>query len=130
MDKISKFFIPVLPVPASRPRVTRFGTFFTKNYVDFRNSCYNFLKNLAKQHPPESGTFAVSIEFICKKPNKPTNPYPNGDVDNFLKGPLDAITKTGLFWNDDTQVVKLEGSKRYQEKGEEFGMHVTIIKLN
>lgn len=124
-----KLFIPVKPVPASRPRVSRFGTYFSKNYEDFRNACFNFLVKIKKQYPPTSDCFKVDIEFICARPKKPTQEYPRGDVDNYLKGPLDALTKVGMFWNDDTQVLDLRGTKRYATEGEDFGMLIKIKKI-
>lgn len=122
-------FLPVRPVPASRPRVTRFGTYFSKNYEDFRNECFTFLSKIKKQFPQKDSLYHVEIEFICRKPSKPANIYPIGDVDNFLKGPLDALTKVGMFWNDDVQVVDLRGTKRYQRAGEAFGMNLKITEI-
>lgn len=133
MDQIqtatSNLYIPVRPVPASRPRVTRFGTYFSKNYEDFRNECYAFLTKIKKQYPQTSSKYIVEIEFICRKPSKPANEYPIGDIDNFLKGPLDALTKVGMLWVDDVQVVDLRGTKRYQKQGESFGMNLKITEI-
>lgn len=131
MTSRTEFFIPVLPVPASRPRVTRWGTYFSKNYETFRNDCFLFLDQFRKEHKIKQtdSQFRVEIEFICRKPKSPANVYPIGDVDNLLKGPLDALTKVGMFWFDDTQVIHLTGSKRYQEQTEAYGMKVIIIEL-
>jgi len=127
--KTFKLFIPVNPVPASRPRVTRWGTYFTKNYEDFRNDSFLFLDKIKKQYPQSEKQFKVEIEFICRKPKNPANEYPRGDVDNYLKGPLDSFTKVGMFWYDDVQVIHLTGHKRYALPDEKFGMQVTIIEL-
>jgi Holliday junction resolvase RusA-like endonuclease len=124
-----ELFIPVKPVPASRPRVSRWGTYFSKNYEDFRNQCSLFLSKIKKQYPPQAGKFKVQILFICHKPANPANSYPRGDVDNFLKGPLDAITKAGMIWEDDIQITRLIGIKRYAKAGEQVGMKITITKL-
>lgn len=128
-SKKIEFFIPVKPVPASRPRVSRWGTYFSKNYEAFRNECYRYLSKIKRKYPQELGTFRVNILFICYKPKKPTQDYPRGDVDNFLKGPLDAMTKVGMVWHDDMQITKLTGTKRYAKEGEGVGMKVTITKL-
>lgn len=49
--------------------------------------------------------------------------------DNFLKGPLDCITQSGMIWEDDMQILELTGTKRYQNKDEEFGIYVTVEEL-
>lgn len=122
-------FIPVKPVPASRPRVSRFGTYFSKNYEAFRNACFNYLSKIKKKYPQTDAKFKVDIEFICHRPKKPAQEYPRGDVDNYLKGPLDALTKVGMVWFDDTQVTDLRGTKRYAKGDEEIGMKVKIKQL-
>ena len=127
--KISSLFIPVNPVPASRPRVTRWGTYFTKNYEDFRNASFLFLDRIKKKFPQTDSQYKVEIEFICRRPKNPANVYPRGDTDNYLKGPLDSFTKVGMFWHDDVQVIHLTGSKRYALPNEDFGMRVTITEL-
>jgi Holliday junction resolvase RusA-like endonuclease len=128
--KTSKIFVPVKPVPAARPRITRWGTYFPKTYTDFRNECYNVLKRLIKQYPANDSAYVVDVEFICRRPKNPSNAYPVGDVDNYLKGILDALVKTGLFFIDDIQIIKLTGTKRYQKNDEQFGMSITISELS
>ena len=128
--KTSKIFVPVKPVPAARPRVTRWGTYFPKTYTDFRNECYQVLSKLAKQYPANDSAYTVNVDFICKRPKNPSNAYPVGDVDNYLKGILDALVKCELFFKDDIQIIELKGTKRYQKSKEEFGMSITINELS
>lgn len=75
-----KLFIPLLPVPASRVRVTRWGTFYLKNYENFRQSCKAYLKKISKEYPTSKNVFRVKMDFICYKPKKPTHNYPRGDL--------------------------------------------------
>jgi len=127
---ISNIFIPVAPTPASRPRISRYGNYYPKNYTEFRKQLYMHLKKLQGKHKAvEKAEFSVELELICKKPKKPSNPYPRGDVDNYAKGYLDGITYAQLFWDDDIQVVKLNITKRYQEEGEDYGAKITIEQL-
>jgi len=127
---ISKIFIPVAPVPASRPRISKYGNYYPKTYTEFRKYLYKELKKYqGKYDAVKKAEFKVTLEIICKKPKKPSNPYPRGDVDNYAKGYLDGITYAGLFWDDDIQVTQLNISKRYQNEGEEYGANITIEQL-
>lgn len=127
---ISNIFIPVAPVPASRPRISKYGNYYPKTYTEFRKLVYRCLKKLQGKHEAvDKVEFSVDLELICKKPKKPTNPYPRGDVDNYAKGYLDSITYAQLFWVDDIQVVKLNITKRYQEEGEDYGAKLRIEQL-
>lgn len=128
---ISKIFIPTLPAPAARPRISRYGNYYPKGYTDFRKSIYLFFKTIQKDFSSiDKVEFKVELEIICKKPKKPSNPYPRGDVDNYAKAYLDSITYAQLFWLDDIQVVDLQVSKRYQNDGEEYGAILTVERLS
>jgi len=127
--KTTKLDFKTKPVPAARARITRFGAHFPKTYTDFRNDLYKELVKIRDKYPTTPFAYAVEIEFICKRPKNPSNKYPVGDIDNYLKGPLDAITKAEMFWVEDIQVISLKGTKRYQKPKEDFGMKVTINEL-
>ena len=124
------FYVPIAPTPASRPRVTRWGTFYLKKYEDFRTSCKHYLNSISKNYPVSNKMLSVHIEIVCLKPKKPSHLYPyRGDLDNFYKGVLDCITQAGMVWEDDAQVVELNGIKRYQQVDEQSGFKVTVKEL-
>lgn len=127
---ISNLFIPVKPQPASRPRISRYGNYYPKGYTDFRKEIYRFFKTIKDEYiAVDKVSFKVTLEIICKKPKKPTNEYPRGDVDNFVKAYLDSITYAQLAWVDDIQVTELIATKRYQNDGEDFGARISIEQL-
>lgn len=126
---ISSFHVPVKPVPASRPRISKYGSYYTKTYTDFRREAYLFLKTIKAKYPPcGESTFSIEIEFVCTRPKKLTNPYPRGDVDNYLKGIIDSLVYAGMFFEDDIQITRMTGIKRYQEKDEDVGMNIKVRK--
>jgi Holliday junction resolvase RusA-like endonuclease len=51
-------------------------------------------------------------------------PFPGGDIDNFAKGPLDALK--GVAFRDDRQVTDLSVSKRWTGPGEDAGVLVAL----
>lgn len=51
---------------------------------------------------------AIGRAHHCKKP----------DVDNLAKLVLDAMTRSGQWWRDDTQIVSLHAHKRYGDTPE------------
>lgn len=110
--------IPLPPVPASRPRVSRWGTYYLKTYATWKKSANEMLEPYAV---PDLflGLVNCSIEAIVKRPKKLTRRFPRPDVDNFAKAALDAITTARVVWNDDDQVTSLTVSKRYAEPDEE-----------
>ncbi len=123
-----QFFMGVEPVPASRPRVSKWGTYYAATYK-------NWLKAaglaIAKWNPGRvaTGPLVLVMEVICTKARTSKLTFPRGDIDNFAKGPLDVITKSEKVWSDDNQVVGLIAFKRFAEPGEEPGTRIEILEL-
>ncbi|KGK67060.1 RusA family crossover junction endodeoxyribonuclease [Xanthomonas citri] len=117
----ASFIFPIDPVPASRPRVTRWGTYHLKTYKTWLEAAGKYLKGLshvAGQGIRPDTPLIVVAEFVCRKPKTTKLLTPKGDIDNYLKAPLDAITHAGL-WGDDKWITTVVATKRFQEPGEE-----------
>lgn len=107
----------IVPVPAARPRVSRWGTYYPKKYNEFRKE-FALLLEEAELPEPRTTPCEVYLEFVCPRPANPANPFPMGDTDNYIKSVLDSAQ--GKVWfADDKQVVKITGFKRYAAKGEQ-----------
>lgn len=119
--------IEINPVPASRPRVSRWGTYYTKTYAKWRKLAEPFAA--AFKGEKFDGPVIVLIDTAVERPKTSERSYPRGDVDNFAKGPLDVITKAEKLWHDDDQVVGLAVFKRFTEKGETPGSYLTVVPL-
>ena len=111
------------PVPAARPRVGRWGTYYPENYKNWKDKAHGFFPKLFKV---ADGPLRVELEVVCKRPKKPAGSVPTGDIDNYANAALDAVNDAGL-WGDDKQVVCLQATKRYAEPGEEPGTHIRIF---
>ncbi len=112
-------YLPHPPTPAARPKFSKWGPYYPKTYQSWRA---NTEANLARYERPGKLTTLpvyVTVHSVCKRPKKLTVELPRGDVDNFAKAVLDAITRSELIWVDDTQVKVLTTGKRYAHEGEE-----------
>lgn len=106
------------PVAASRPRVSRWGAFYTGPYKVFREVAAESVWNtIGNEFKPLSNTLAVSIELYIKQPKKTDKEYPRPDIDNYAKAILD--TMNGKIWEDDTQIISLYVTKQWAEKDSE-----------
>jgi Holliday junction resolvase RusA-like endonuclease len=109
----------ISPVPASRPRVTKYGTYIAKTYAQYR-------KKISKQIDEMSIdllTKPLYIETIFYMPipksfSKKMKDKLNGtfctvggDMDNLLKAIWDSLN--GYAYIDDKQIVWSQGKKFY-----------------
>jgi Holliday junction resolvase RusA-like endonuclease len=109
-----EIFLPLTPVPASRPRFTRTGrVYFGKRYTAFRKDAALLFENakLPRSFPLE-GSLAVSAVFHVVKPRTSKRQTPIGDVDNYFKT-LDVLN--GVVWDDDDQLVWASMCKRFSD---------------
>jgi Holliday junction resolvase RusA-like endonuclease len=109
--------VPLVPVPASRPRFSRFGRpYYGKNYTAFRKEASRYLESeLFKDALEQSGIrfpllggLRLTATYIVEKPRTSKREWPIGDVDNYLKT-LDVFNE--ILWNDDDQITVMEGRK-------------------
>lgn len=122
------YFLGVEPVPASRPRVSKWGTYYAATYKNWLKAAGLAVKEWTPGGKAE-GPLVLLMEVICTKARTSKLAFPRGDIDNFAKGPLDVITKSERVWLDDNQVVGLIAFKRFAESGEKPGTNVTIMEL-
>ncbi len=93
-------------------------------------------------YTPTIAPVAVRVTFLFARPRshglrwgtrgKPRQlPPPTsrmlGDVDKLCRGFLDSLT--GVVWQDDSQVVRLEAEKAYAEVGEVPGARVVVLEV-
>jgi len=119
--------IELNPVPASRPRVTKWGTYYGKRYSTWKKAAPFSLPN---NPDPFFGTahVAVCLEFVVAKPKTTKRTTPLGDIDNYTKAALDAVTACGAVWKDDDQVTVHVAQKRYARPDEEPRTDILIVE--
>lgn len=120
---------PLEPVPASRPRVTQFGTFYGKGYKDWMAQAGRLMETIPEGLDRIDHPVAVEVRVVATKPKTGKLMFPRGDCDNYAKGPLDVMTKAGV-WKDDSLVASLSITKRYAEPGESASTEVIVRALS
>ena len=110
------------PCPASRPRVSRWSTYYPKRYTKFKNDMKALTSEM--ETTPSENLLSVCVDFYIKMPKswskKKTerldNTYcsNNSDIDNYIKAILDALN--GVLFVDDRQVVEIFARKIYSKQ--------------
>ena len=118
------------PVPASRPRVTRWGTFYGKKYKEFKRemgvmliesdkpSLVNPVLWLEDLISADMTFFVPMARSWSKKKKSLKNGQfcdNNADLDNYEKAILDSLN--GIYFNDDRQIVQQKSQKIWAETG-------------
>ena len=108
------------PVPASRPRVTRWGTYYSKTYLSFKDTMYAMVhvevpKRLLEGCLHVETTFykAVPKSYSKKRKTEIDGQFciSNVDNDNLEKALWDTLN--GHLWGDDKQIVSNYTEKRW-----------------
>lgn len=126
---VASIHLPLEPVPASRPRVTRWGTFYLKTYSDWTAKAKKLLGAGNLTFHEKTPLFVV-VESVSTKARTSKLTYPRYDVDNSAKAVLDVVTKVTGWWHDDDQIVLLTSSKRFAAKGEAAHSNVHIYRCD
>ena len=114
--------INIQPVPASRPRVTRWGTYYTKKYTQFRNDLREELNKLTFNKIGAGIPIKFTVTFNMGFPKsyskkKRIELLENNhhvirpDLDNLIKGLLDGLN--GIAFEDDSQIIELNIKKQW-----------------
>lgn len=123
---LGALFIPVVPVPAARPKVGRWGTYYPKTYKEWRENCEKWL---AENPIPEDATLPAdplhaSLWFYVPRPKVTVRRFPRGDWDNYAKAVCDSLN--GYVWRDDDQITDADAHKRFtRNHGDPYGVHVS-----
>ena len=133
MSGVVSFTIDAEPVPASRPRVGKFGTYYPETHKRYEGVLMKVLSQvLGLTHAG-----AVALRIMCVMPRYKTSTFPvhRADVDNLAKLPMDCMTAMKTedgqpkVWSDDCMVVHLEASTRFTRDGEQPHTKIKLIPL-
>ncbi len=104
-----------MPLTWPRPRFDSRSkqTFNPARYEQYKDALGYYARLAMKGHEPFTGEIKLHADFYRPKP-KPRKGKPEqvsfvGDVDNYLKAVMDALSK--IVYLDDRQVVQISGAK-------------------
>lgn len=114
-----KLIFDIEPVPASRPRVMRWGVYYLKTYEQFRKDMQSLLLQVKRTLYAEplklDVTFFIRIpkSYSKKKCNELNDKYcvSNMDLDNLEKAIYDSMN--GHVYLDDKQIVEHTTRKKW-----------------
>ena len=108
---------PISPIAASRPRVSRYGAYFTGPYKRFREEAAECVYDIiGTDYPLIESPLHVDLELYITRPKSTKLDCPNADIDNFTKAIFDVMN--GKLWVDDKQIRSLYVTKQWAPKGE------------
>ena len=123
-----EWVFPISPIAASRPRISKYGAYYTGPYKKFRIGCADCVYNiLGTDFKLLEKPLHVDLELYITKPKKTKLTQPKADIDNFVKAIFDVMN--GKLWVDDTQVRTVYASKQWSDQGEPgyFTLGVTVL---
>jgi Holliday junction resolvase RusA-like endonuclease len=111
-------------VPASRPRIPRFGKpYYLKPYAEWREAA---LALVAAATETLEGPLYVDTVIAIQKARTSKLAIPKGDLDNYEKAAWDLLTQKG-YWKDDVQITVTATEKRFTKAGEAPGTYIRIM---
>lgn len=117
------------PVPASRPRVSKFGTYYPKRHKAFQSEALALLSEMRERGDLPgvlmTGRLRVRVIFNVTKPKTTKLSSPRGDIDNYCKILMDCCN--GLVWEDDHQVVSVCAVKQFTSREGWIELWVTEV---
>ena len=111
-----------MPSPRPRARVipkrSIASIYMPSSYKKWKADVVALLRDQLGDPSPVEGRVAVWCVFAVQRPKTTKRVAPPGDVDNYAKSLLDALTEYGA-WKDDIQVTLLTADKRWTRDGED-----------
>lgn len=111
--------LPLNPVPASRPRVTRWGVHYGKRHEAFRSQAKALLEDMRDSgtlpSPLMGGRLIAWVHFQVQRPKVTKLELPRGDVDNYAKLLFDCCSK--FIYEDDVQIEVMSVKKSFADEG-------------
>ena len=128
-----KIVFDIAPTPASRPRVTRWGTHYAEKYQQFREDMSKLMlqkkKTLYEKPIKTDVTFFILTpkSYSQKRKDEIEGSYcvSNMDLDNLEKALYDSMNN--YIYVDDRQIVEHTTRKKWVKKNSRIEVEINII---
>ena len=125
-DTTVEFFVDREPVAASRPRVGKWGAYYSGPYQKYRQQMPDVVDQILKDLP---GTFkdlalCVHMLMVIEPPKTTSLEYPDPDLDNYCKAVWDQMN--AKIWDDDSRIIQCRLLKRWARPDLEAGVYVVV----
>lgn len=120
-----KWTVPISPVAASRPRVSKYGSYYVGPYKDFKKDAEPILREVLGDWKPTEKNLSVKIVLHPEKPKTSKLDYPKPDVDNYIKAVLDLCND--IVWVDDAQILTVTATKAWSKGKGYFTIEIKEI---
>lgn len=116
---MTRIWVPIEPMGAPRPRVTRYGTYNDPKYTKYKQIISLISRPQCKV---SEKPISMQIEFFFTIPKSWTKKKKESalwhtskpDSDNLIKGVKDALN--GIAYLDDAQVCSISATKKYSDR--------------
>lgn len=127
-----KIYIPIIPMGAPRPRVTKNGTYNDPRYTAHKSIIALSAKKIIRKPYPKDTPIGLKIDFFFEVPKSWSKAKKDSakwhtlkpDADNLSKSVKDALN--GILYADDSQVCWMQVRKQYAS---EFGILIEIVPV-
>ena len=109
---MTRFVLPIEPMPAARPRARRGGHgYYPPRYASWLEAASLLARNAWRAEPVTEPVhltvvFEAARILVMVRPSDAERGAIKGDLDNLTKSLADALTRGGVL-GDDSQVVEL-----------------------
>lgn len=112
--------VPIKPKPSPRPRFDRNSRHIYNEswYLPYKDTIAFYARNQAPAYKTNDTCF---VDILFSKNCTPES-HLYGDIDNLIKGVLDALN--GIIWKDDRQVLGVT-ARKIQSEAEEIVIKIT-----
>jgi len=112
--------IPLAPYPAPRPRFSKYGTYNTKKYTEYKKNVLAFTQTQCKTY--FEGALRLEINFYMpipastskKKRSELFYHTKKPDLDNLVKSIMDSLE--GAYFKNDSQFSQIQAQKIYSDR--------------